>query len=95
MLTLDRPTTLVGISELRTRSAVILKAAQTQRVVLAKRGKAVAVLVPIGEWERQERLLDEFEDMALGLIAADRVRETPPKEYIPMETVLKKFGVKP
>ena len=95
MLTLDRPTTLVGISELRTRADEILKAARTHRVLLGKRGKPIAALVPIEEWERHERLLDEFEDMALGLIAADRVRESSPKDYIPMETVMKHFNVKP
>jgi prevent-host-death family protein len=94
MLTLDRPTTLVGLSELRTRSGEILKAAKIRRVILGKRGKPVAVLVPMEEWERQERLLDEFEDMALGLVASDRVRKASPKDYIPMETVLKRFGVK-
>ena len=95
MLTLDRPSALVGISELRTRADEILKVAKTHRVILGKRGKPIAVLVPIEEWERQERLLDEFEDVALGMIASDRVSEAAPKDYIPMETVMRKFGVKP
>lgn len=95
MLTVDRPTTLVGISELRTRADEVLKAARTQRIILAKRGKPVAALVPIDEWERQERLLDEFEDMMLGMIAQDRVSERPAREYIPIEDVMKRFGIKP
>ena len=94
MLTIDRPTTLIGISELRTRADEILKIAKTRRVLLGKRGKPVAVLVPIEEWERQEALLDQFEDMALGQIAQDRVSERPPTEYVSLQAVKRRFGIK-
>ncbi len=57
--------------------------------------KAMAVLVPIEEWERQETLLDGFEDMALGLIVSDRVPEASPWDSIPLVTVMKRFGPKP
>ncbi len=93
MLTIDRPTALVGISELRTRCDEILKIAKTHRVMLGKRGQPIAVLVPIEEWQRQEALLDEFEDMALGRIAQDRVNEKP-VEYVPLEAVKKRFKPK-
>ncbi|MBI4231278.1 MAG: type II toxin-antitoxin system Phd/YefM family antitoxin [Planctomycetes bacterium] len=93
MLTVDRPSTLIGITELRARSDEILRLARTQRVLIGKRGKPVAVLVPIEEWERQETLLDEFEDLALGHLARDRAREAP-VEYVPLETVKKRLGIR-
>ena len=93
MLTVDRPSALVGISELRTRADEILSIAKTHRVMLGKRGKPIAVLVPVAEWERQERLLDEFEDIVLGWIAQDRVRERP-VEYVPLEVIERKLGIK-
>lgn len=94
MLIVDRPSTLIGITELRTRSDEILRLARTHRVLLGKRGKPVAVLVPIEEWERQEALLDEFEDLALGHLARDRARESPPVEYVPLAAVKKRLGIR-
>ena len=54
-------TTLVGISELRTQAEEIVKVAQQEPVILEKRHKPIAVLVPIGQYERTEETLDLLE----------------------------------
>ena len=77
-----RDTTFVGISELRTQADAILKAAAREKVVLEKRHKPVAVLVPIERYDRTEETLDLLEDYLLGLLARERLERSGNKHYI-------------
>lgn len=87
-------TTLVGLSELRTRADAILKVAQREQVVLEKRHKPVAVLVPIEQYDRTEETLDFLEDHLLGLLAKEREHHTQRAKYLTLEELEKRVGIR-
>ncbi len=90
----NQPSTLVGVSELRTQLDKVLKLAKSSKVFLGKRQKPVAVIVPIAEYEKMEKLLDEIEDTVLGHMALEREKNTDIKDYIPLEEMEKRLGLK-
>ena len=87
-------TTLVGISELRTQADRILRVAQAGPVIVEKRHKPVAVLVPIVQYERTEEILDTLEDLILGLMAKERDRRPPRKGYLTLEELERRVGLR-
>ena len=94
MITLKEETTLVGISELRTRVEEILQAMQRSTVVIERRHKPLAVMLPIERYEEMESLLDAAEDRVLGPLAKERERRTPRKAYLPLEEVEKRLKIR-
>lgn len=84
MIKTDEPTILIGLSEFREKAPELQKKMKDHVVILTKRGKPVAVLQDFTEYKRQEAILDEFEDMVLGMIAKERM-ETNTGEYITHE----------
>lgn len=94
MYTLSESTTLVPFSELRTKLEEILKALKTSKVVLERRKKPFAVLVPIERFEKMEELLEMVEDRALGYIAQERDKKGNKKDYLSLEEAEKKVGLK-
>lgn len=91
MITVKEGTTLVGISELRTKADEILRAMERSTVVVERRNKPLAVLLPISRYEEMETLLDWVEDQILGHLALQRERSTPRKAYVPLEQALKRL----
>lgn len=87
-------TTLVGISELRTQADSILKVAQREPVVIEKRHKPMAVLVPIAQYERTEELLETVEDLVLGVLAKARDQRSHRKSYITLEELERRVGLR-
>jgi prevent-host-death family protein len=87
-------TTLVGISELRTQADEILKVAQKEPVIVEKRHKPMAVLVPIGQYERTQDMLDRLEDHLLGLLAKEREQRSGRKDYLTLEELERKIGLR-
>ena len=87
-------TTLVGISELRTQADAILKVAQREPVIVEKRHKPMAVLIPITEYHRTQETLDRFEDCVLGLLAKEREQRFPRKDYLTLEVLERKIGLR-
>ena len=87
-------TTLVGISELRTQADEILRVAQKEPVIVEKRHKPVAVLVSIGQYERTEETLEALEDYILGLLAKERERRSPRKDYLTLEELERRVGLR-
>lgn len=87
-------TTLVGISEFRTRADEIVKAAQREPVVVEKRHRPVAVLVPIEQYERTETALDHLEDYLLGLLAKEREQRSHRKTYLTLEELERRVGLR-
>ena len=81
-------TTLIGISELRSKSQEILKQLEKGEVVLENRHQPVAVLMPIAQYERWGARMEEIEDIALAAIAKDRESKSSPKNYLPIEKAL-------
>ncbi|MFH1260041.1 MAG: type II toxin-antitoxin system prevent-host-death family antitoxin [Elusimicrobiota bacterium] len=92
MLTLKENTTLIGVSEFRAKIESILEKMQTTRVVIEKRHKPVAVLISSSEYQKFEELLDMAENIVLGYLAKERFNRSNEKDYISIETVLKKIG---
>jgi len=87
-------TTLVGISELRTRAEEILKAAQQEPVIVEKRHRPMAVLIPIEQYDRTEETLDLFEETILGLLAKARERGSRRRDYLTLEELERRVGLR-
>ena len=85
---------LVGISELRTQADEIVKASQRAPVILGKRHKPIAVLVPMEQYDRTEEILEAIEDTVLGLLAQERERRTPRKGYLTLEALEQRVGLR-
>jgi prevent-host-death family protein len=89
MITVKENTTLVGVSEMRTRMDDILEASRTGKVIIEKRHKPYAVLIEAGRFARMEERLDLLEDLALASLAKERERGAKPSDYVDIETALK------
>ena len=87
-------TTLVGVSELRTQADEILRVARQEPVIVEKRHKPMAVLVPIEHYDRTEALLDLLEDTILGLLAKDREQRSRRKDYLTLEELERRVGLR-
>lgn len=87
-------TTFVGLSELRSQADNILKVAQKERVVLEKRHKPVAVLVPIAQYDKTEETLDLLEDYLLGLLAKEREQHSPKNKLLSLEELERRVGLR-
>lgn len=94
MRRIKEDTTLVGVSEFRTHAEEIMKAAQQQPVIVEKRHKPMAVLLPIEQYERTEAVLDLLEDTILGLLAKERARHARPKDYLSLEELERRVGLR-
>lgn len=91
---IEENTTLVGTAELRTKMKEVLKAMKVSKVVLEMRNQALAVLVPIEKYKKIEALLEEIEDRALGYIASGREKAAKEKDYLSLDQVEKKLGLR-
>lgn len=85
MITFKEATTLVGISELRTKAEEILKAMGRTTVLIERRHKPIAVMLSVEEYEKIEKFLDWIEDQGLGLLAKERMKKTPRSAYLSLE----------
>lgn len=94
MYTLSEATTLVPFSELRTKIDQVIEALKTSKVVLERRKRPFAVLVPIERFEKMEALLEIVEDRALGYIAQDREKKGKEKDYLSLDEAEKKVGLR-
>lgn len=94
MILVKEGTTLVGISELRTKADEILRAMQHSTVVLERRNKPLAVLLPMARYEEIEARLDWLEDQVLGHAARNRLRKTSRKAYLTLDQVEKRLKVR-
>lgn len=91
MFTVKEDTTLVGISELRAHFDRVLCALHTHKVLLEKRNKPLAVIVPIEKYNQMEALIDLIEDAGLGYIAQQRYLKSKPSDYLTIDEVEKKL----
>ena len=87
MYTFDKKTTLVGVSELRTKIDKILKAAKDHKVLIGKRNKLMAVLLDIEKYNQMEKALDFLEDFALGYLAKEREKNSNLLDYVDIDRV--------
>lgn len=87
-------TALVGISEFRTKSEAILNELKTHKIVIERRNKPVAVLLPIDKYEEMEEVFEWVEDHALGYLAKEREKATPKAKYLSLKDIEKKVGLR-
>lgn len=92
MYTIREDTTLVGVSELRTKIEKILEEAKLHKIVIEKRNKPIAVLIAIEQYNAMEELLDSVEDLELGRMAKEREKRSSKKDYISLGKALERFG---
>lgn len=87
MFTVRQNTTFVGVSELRTHWDKIREAMKTGRVVVGRRHRPDAVLLPVGQFEEMEEALDRLEDYVLAFKAREREAKSRPQDYLTLEEV--------
>lgn len=92
MFTVKEDTALVGIAEMRTKAAEVLKQIKKYRVILTKRNKPVGVIIDYDEYEEMQQILEEVEDFVLGNIAKERSKRKD-KKLITLEEAEKKVGL--
>ena len=92
MFTIKEDTTLVGVSELRTRLDKIIEEAKHHKVVIEKRNKPIAVIVAIDRYSAMEELMDKFEDYELASLASAREKRSSKKDYIALEDAFRKVS---
>lgn len=93
MITVKEDTALIGVAELRTKTAAVLKEIKKHKVVLTKRNRPVGVIVDYEEYEKIEQMLDEVEDIVLSTIAGGRL-ERRDKKAITMEEAERRVGLR-
>lgn len=89
-MTLKENTTLVGVSELRTKIDEILAELKKRHVLIERRNKPVAMLLSIEEFEKLESLLEFVEDYGLAALAKQREGKG---KYLSLEEAKKKAGI--
>jgi prevent-host-death family protein len=93
MVTVKENTTLVGISEFRTKADAIFQQLKNSKVIIERRNRPIAVMVSIKKYEELEEMLEWIEDNALGYLAKEREKSTPGIKYISSREVVKKIGL--
>jgi prevent-host-death family protein len=93
MFTIKEDTTLVGVSELRTKLDKIIEESKRHKVVIEKRNKPIAVIMAIDRYSAIEELLETIEDLELGRVARQREKGTSRKDYIAIEDAYKRIGL--
>ncbi len=90
MITVKEDTTLVGISELRANFSKVLEAIGKHKVLLERRNKPLAVIVPIDKYNKMEELVELIEDLSLGYLAKERDEKSSPSDYMDLAEAEKK-----
>ncbi len=93
MIIFKEDTALIGIAELRTKAADVLKKIKKYRIILTKRNKPVGMIIDYDEYLQMQRVLDEVEDLVLGNIAKDRL-ERKDKKFITLDEAEEKVELK-
>ena len=94
MHTITEKTTLVGLSELRTKQKKVFEALKHSKVVLERRHRPVAVLVPIEQYEKMEETFEILEDRVLGYLVNEREKKGKNLTYLTLEEAEKKVKLK-
>jgi len=90
MLTVKEDTAIIGVAELRSKAANVLKEIKKHKIILTKRNRPVGIY---GEYEKMEQLLEEVEDIILGNIALERL-ERKDKKTMTLEQAERKVGLR-
>lgn len=85
MITVKKESTIVGLSELRTKSEAILHELKSHPVILEKHNKPVAVMIGYSRYALEEKIMDLAEDYIMGCLAAERDKESHTKDFVDIE----------
>lgn len=94
MFTVKEDTTLVGISELRMHFDRVLEALGKTKVLLERRNKPVAIILPIEKYNSMEELIELIEDMGLGYLAKERDLKSKSSDYVDLDKVERKLAAR-
>ncbi len=89
---IDRPTTLVGIAELRTQVPRLLRQLAAREVILTRRNKPCAVLFDYERYRKWEDLLDRLDEY-LVVREVRRRTKTPRKKWVSHEEMKRQVGL--
>ena len=93
MFTIEERTTLVGISELRTKLDEVLKAAKHSKVIIGRRNKPVAVLMDIDVYNRLDDLIEAWSDENLSAQASKRLVGAKHRHHVSLAQAKKQLGL--
>lgn len=93
MLTVKEESAIIGVAELRTKAAEVLKEIKRHNVILTRRSRPVGVIIDYDEYEKMQQMLDEIEDIVLGNIAKERFARKD-KRLITLEDAEKRVGLR-
>lgn len=94
MININSDTILMSASELRTEVPKLAEELKVKTIIITKRGKPVAVLEDFNIFKAKNDLIEQMEDLVLGMTAREREKNGKSADYIPQELVLKKLGIK-
>lgn len=90
---LDRSDQAISATDLQRQGKALLDRLQSgdqDKYVVMRDNKPTCVMLPVTSYEA---LMDEIEDFRIVAIAAERAATFDPTKAIPLETMLKKYGV--
>lgn len=93
MLTVKEESAIIGVAELRTKAADVLREIKKHSVILTRRNRPVGVIIDYDEYEKMQQMLDEIEDIVLGNIAKERLARKD-KKMITLEDAEKRVWLR-
>ncbi len=93
MITVKEDTALIGVAELRTKAADVIKEIKKHKVILTKRNTPVGVIIDYKEYQELQQIIDEAENIVLGHIAMERL-ERKDKKAITLDEAEKRVGLR-
>lgn len=93
MLAVKEDSIIVGVAELRTKAAEVMKEVKKHNVILTKRNQPVGIILDYDEYQKIRETLDKVEDLALGLEARKRMARKG-KKLLTLEEAEKRVGIR-
>lgn len=93
MMKFNDDVTLVGLAELREEMPKLAKDLKFKTVIITNRGKPVAVMEDFKQYEENKEILDAFEDIVLGHLALERMKNSKDTDYLSEKEFKKKAGL--
>lgn len=91
MFTVEEKTTLVGITDLRTKAKKMIEALKDSRVVLTERSRPCAVVLDYKEFKRMQDLIELAEE-GIDAIEIKKRRKKSPR-FLTHDQVLKELSL--
>ncbi len=85
MITIKEKSTIVSISELRTKAEEILNRLKENKVILSRHNKPVVVMLDYKQYETVEKMLGFAEDYILGSIALQRDVHAKKRDFVDID----------